>query len=228
MLIEMINLQERLNDETNGKEWRSGFAKNGKLINWRRCIYMECAELMDSFAWKHWKNVSAPTDKANAKMEIVDIWHFVMSMGLERYSAEELAQNIINTLGFKEFCEEVFDLNSYNIYEVLSEVETLIHRTSALSCGFGELLYHYFRLALKCEVNLFELYRIYIGKNVLNKFRQDNGYQSGTYVKIWNGVEDNEVLNGILSRGVMGFEEIYKALEEAYVQIAECGMRSAE
>lgn len=39
------------------------------------------------------------------------------------------------------------------------------------------------------------LFESYVGKNVLNKFRQDNGYKEGTYIKIWkDGREDNEHL----------------------------------
>ena len=38
----------------------------------------------------------------------------------------------------------------------------------------------------------------YIIKNVLNKFRQDNGYKEGTYKKIWkmgeDSLEDNDVV----------------------------------
>ncbi len=49
----MLKLQQKLNDETNGLNWENGYTKEGKLISWRRCIYMECAELIDSFAWKH-------------------------------------------------------------------------------------------------------------------------------------------------------------------------------
>ena len=54
-LEEMFALQERLNIETNGKEWKNGVSKNGKTINWTRCIYMECCEAIDSFPWKHWR-----------------------------------------------------------------------------------------------------------------------------------------------------------------------------
>jgi hypothetical protein len=38
-----------------------------------------------------------------------------------------------------------------------------------------------------------------VGKNVLNFFRQDNGYKQGSYSKDWNGQEDNEVLVTILN-----------------------------
>ena len=56
-------------------------------------------------------------------------------------------------------------------------------------------------------------------KNVLNKFRQDNGYKEGTYRKIWNGKEDNVVLSEILSRGIYGMDEIYANLQKAYSEI---------
>ncbi len=47
ILENMLKLQQKLNDETNGLNWEEGYTKEGKLISWRRCIYMECAELID-------------------------------------------------------------------------------------------------------------------------------------------------------------------------------------
>ena len=43
-----------------------------------------------------------------------------------------------------------------------------------------------------------DLFKTYIGKNVLNIFRQDNGYKEGIYQKIWYGEEDNVHLENIL------------------------------
>ena len=84
----MLELQQRLNDETNGIGWEDGYTKEGKLISFRRCIYMECAELMDSFAWKHWKSIKSPTNWQNVSIELVDIWHFILSLILEEYKNE--------------------------------------------------------------------------------------------------------------------------------------------
>ena len=39
-----------------------------------------------------------------------------------------------------------------------------------------------------------ELFELYVGKNVLNDFRQDHGYKTGDYRKLWQGREDNEHL----------------------------------
>jgi len=45
-----------------------------------------------------------------------------------------------------------------------------------------------------------ELFKSYVGKNTLNFFRQDKGYKEGTYIKEWDGREDNEVLVEILNK----------------------------
>jgi len=64
------------------------------------------------------------------------------------------------------------------------------------------------------------LYVAYIGKNVLNFFRQDNGYKDGSYIKEWDGREDNEhlvELSAALDSESEGFrDELYKALHARY------------
>ena len=65
-----------------------------------------------------------------------------------------------------------------------------------------------------------DLYVSYIGKNVLNFFRQDNGYQNGTYKKLWSGKEDNEHLVELveyLDTNSNSFKDnLYNALESRY------------
>ena len=220
---EMFLMQQRLNDETNGLGWEDGYTKNGKLISWKRCIYMECAELIDSFAWKHWKNIAAPIDTHNVVIEIVDIWHFVMSLVLEKSYKNRLLDEIVSDItmisGYADFVSHAYNINDYNIYEIINDIEILVHQTSGFDIDIYELLTNYFRVALKCGVNLDILFEIYIGKNVLNKFRQDNGYKEGTYKKSWNGVEDNVVLGEILKSGICGGDEIYNELAKRYSQI---------
>ena len=60
------------------------------------------------------------------------------------------------------------------------------------------------------------LFAKYIGKNVLNKFRQNNGYKEGNYRKIWGDLEDNEVLIEVLSKGAVSASEIYEQLQKIY------------
>ena len=101
----------------------------------------------------------------------------------------------------------------------MNDVEMLIHECSGFDYDIFDIFKIYFSMSLKCGVNLYSLYECYIAKNVLNRFRQNNGYKEGSYKKIWNGREDNEVMSEILSNGVSKIDEIYAALEREYKKV---------
>jgi hypothetical protein len=65
-----------------------------------------------------------------------------------------------------------------------------------------------------------QLYRSYVGKNVLNFFRQDHGYQDGSYIKVWEGREDNEhlveIVNGLDSDSAGFRDAVYQGLRGRY------------
>ena len=67
------------------------------------------------------------------------------------------------------------------------------------------------------------LYSAYVGKNVLNFFRQDNGYKDGSYVKNWAGKEDNEHLVELvapLDKNAADFsDQVYRALSSRYREL---------
>ena len=67
------------------------------------------------------------------------------------------------------------------------------------------------------------LYSAYVGKNVLNFFRQDNGYKDGSYVKNWAGKEDNEHLVELvaaLDKDAADFsDQVYRALSSRYGEL---------
>ncbi len=71
-----------------------------------------------------------------------------------------------------------------------------------------------------CGMEWKDLFCQYVGKNVLNFFRQDNGYKQGTYRKLWGGREDNEHLVEIM--GTLNSEEstfqhqLYSNLKDRY------------
>ncbi len=71
-----------------------------------------------------------------------------------------------------------------------------------------------------CELGFDELYRHYVGKNVLNFFRQDHGYKDGTYTKVWAGREDNEHLAELVSALDSDADDypeaVYAALKSRY------------
>ncbi len=220
----MLRLQQKLNDTTSGTGWEKGLTKNNKPIDWRRCIWLEAAELVESYPWKHWKSIAADPDYANIKIEAVDIWHFVMSEALRVYAVEELgsiddlAQAITATEAYRHF-ERGDGEVSDDVYEQIVEVEKLVAMLFG-DATVEEWTAQFYRVALQSGLDLDELYRLYIGKNILNRFRQDHGYKEGTYVKIWNGEEDNVVMQQILAAGSgMRPEELYDSLEERYPEV---------
>ena len=215
-ILTMLELQQKLNDNTNGKGWENGLTAQGKKIDWRRCIYLEAAELVESYPWKHWKNIDAKVDTDNVKVELVDIWHFVMSEVLrvnalgDARDLKELASDIEASIAN----ENVEYLQDY--YAQIEAIEELIEK---LFCNFElvDFTATFFRLCEQLGLGFDELYSLYIGKNILNIFRQDYGYKDGTYIKVWNGKEDNVAMQEILANNSeIGADELYKELEKRY------------
>lgn len=221
LLLEMFTLQQKLNDETNGEGWEKGYTNQNRIINWKRCIYMESAELIDSFNWKHWKDIHIDPDWDNVTIEIVDIWHFVMSLGLEEYKNENLGgyevlvDYVTETKHFNEFCGESVVPDNEDALSIVSNIEYLM-KHSIENQKFETIIDDFLIVALQCGLNIKILYKFYIGKNILNKFRQDNGYKEGTYKKIWNGVEDNVVMTELLEQNSLNAQSLYSALDQAY------------
>jgi len=220
-ILQMLQLQQELNDATNGLNWEEGITKNGKKIDWRRCIYLETAELIESYPWKHWKNIDASPDYANIKIEIVDIWHFVMSETLRLYkinnlgSIQDIAKTVSDMEGFKAFQQ---DEKSEQL-DMYSEIELVEEMIKVLFCNkdINALIVAFLTISSKLNLKLPELYKLYVGKNILNKFRQDNGYKEGSYIKIWNNEEDNVVMQRVLKEQKdITPQALYRALEKAY------------
>ncbi len=223
-ILQMLKLQQELNDATNGVGWENGLTKNGKKIDWRRCIYLEASELVDSYPWKHWKNIDASPDYENIKIEIVDIWHFIMSEVLRLYKIENLGslEDISNVVGNMEEFENFREASrgeELDSYEQIALVEDMV-KILFCNSNINALLISFLTMSSKLNLKLPELYELYIGKNILNKFRQEHGYKDGSYIKVWNGKEDNVVMQEILtSNSDITPEELYQALEEAYPKI---------
>ena len=172
----MLDLQDRMNTKVH-PEWRQqGF-------EWYRAAWIECAELMDHAGYKWWKH--ADPDIEQIQLEVVDIWHFGMSaMICDCENLDELAVQISTDLA-----KVAPELSLLEATEVLAE-SCITSKSFATTAFLG--LMHASRLTFE------QLYRMYVGKNVLNFFRQDHGYKDGSYIKIWDGREDNEHLSDLL------------------------------
>lgn len=166
-----------------------------------RAVWVECAELMDHFGWKWWAKQEPDVDQV--KMEMVDIWHFGLSSMMVHRShthtmvdwdlaAIDWAGSVVNTALHPS------DLRHMNFRDT---VTAMVHECSDKEppTPGGFVLGTFVAAMMKLPMDWDELHRGYIGKNALNAFRQDNGYKEGTYVKDWNGVEDNVYLDSVLT-----------------------------
>ena len=184
-----------------------------------RAVVIEGAEAIEHHGWKWWKKQEK--DLPQLQMELIDIWHFILSEILLRNQADQdksltaltdslsnsSTQNVIN------FDDQHILINELDL---IAKFELLI----ALSVSRRIELALFASIMTDCEISWTELYCQYVGKNVLNMFRQDKGYKEGTYQKTWNGREDNEYLVeiiGSLDSSRLEFkDEVYAALESAY------------
>ena len=204
LIQDCLALQNTFNSVVN-PDWKKA------NYNWRRAMWVEAGELVDMMGYKWWKDVDIKDwDKKQMLLEVVDIFHFLLSeVMIHRKSADEI-------------------YNSYiwaTRHTYTPDKETKIRQVEEfiVSCLDGQtIMASFFQVVYALDIKLEDMLKYYLGKNSLNKFRQDNGYKTGTYRKQWmfngNLVEDNKVLEHIIeSSSVTNFDTIYNELKALYV-----------
>lgn len=195
----MLEMQDRMNQRVHPQWTEQGY-------EWYRAVWIECGELMDHQGYKWWKKQLS--DVEQVQLEVVDIWHFGMSARfIPGQSHRQIADAMVAELAAAEAQE----------CSVLSATEALaLHslQTRSFSVALFRDLLH------ASGLDFTTLYRQYVGKNVLNFFRQDHGYKDGSYVKVWNGREDNahlvEILAQLDSDAADYAEKVYAGLRSRY------------
>ncbi len=198
-LTTMLEMQDRMNRKVHPDWIEQRFA-------WYRALWIECAELVDHYGYKWWKHQEPAWE--HVRLEIVDIWHFGMSMRFDgRSTPSEIAVSMLAELRN----ESPPPLGLREAAEALAGCALVEHRFA---------LEHFRSLLQAAEMSFDELFVAYLGKNVLNFFRQDHGYQQGTYRRLWQGREDNEHLCELLETLDVGRPdceaELYAALTRRY------------
>lgn len=163
-----------------------------------RAVVIEAAEAIEHHGWKWWKKQAL--DLPQLQMELIDIWHFLLSEILLQHSGDQDAAltSLLDQLRAMEGERQIdFDGRHHELgtMDLLEQLELLIGLAAASRIELSVFA----AIMGNCEMGWTELYCQYVGKNVLNFFRQDNGYQQGTYQKIWNGREDNEYLVEVMA-----------------------------
>lgn len=200
-LLKMLEMQDAMNARVTA-HWRA------EGYPWYRAIWVECAEMLDHYGWKWWKKQSP--DMEQVILELVDIWHFGLSDLLQNNNdANAIAQSLSQSIQTQKAGTDDFkDALEAFVAKVLSDKTFDVE-------GFC-------RVMAVAGLSFEQLYVQYVGKNVLNFFRQDNGYKDGTYRKLWSGREDNEHLVEVLlalDASSDTFQaDVYEALNARYIQ----------
>ncbi len=205
-LARMLELQDRINTQIN-PEWRS------KKRVWKTAIWTEMAELMGHLGWEWWKKTTP--DLEQARLELVDVWHFVLSYYLEKENQEWFLHSV------PRYFASDYSKDDRSVAELTQEFVGEL-----LPLGSHFPLNRLVMIMSKLGLTLDELYRQYLGKFELNGFRQKHGYKEGTYRKKWfDGREDNhlsEILQELKENEVIDEdlpEFIYLRLAERYDRV---------
>ncbi len=206
----MLDLQFKLNALVD-KDWLA------KRFPYLRAAFVECAEALDHFGWKWWKQQTP--DIPQVHIEISDILHFFLSdILLETNGSIESAcitmsaecNNSLKKFRLEGVEWDIESIETQALFEILAATSILRQRNFTI----------FQALMKRCGLSWDDLYVGYVSKNVLNIFRQKNGYKDGTYIKIWKGREDNEHLHEIvlsLDPSSASFsQDIFAALAEKY------------
>jgi len=214
-LITMLEFQDGMNSKVN-PDW---LAANN---NWHRAIQVEGVEAIEHHGWKWWKKQDC--DLAQLRMELVDIWHFILSASIQaKFGNIALAKmEMLAELNLRQKSVQ-FDNQHYVLTQLslLDKLDLLVGLAAAkrASLALFESLLH------DCDMEWNDLFKQYVGKNVLNVFRQDHGYKSGTYIKIWDGREDNEHLVEVLEVADLESPDVrnalYSSLKARYMIVQE-------
>jgi len=190
-LVLLMRMQDNMNTSTEtDKPWKECNHK------WYRYAWLEGAEGIGHLGFKHWK--TEVCDIPQADLEVVDVLHFALSDYLNRTAESGDKEELYSDAAEKW-------LSDFNIVQAMHSGVPKYSYRDAFEYMAGQFIH-----AKKCDsptmimlvensaLSWVELYILYIGKNALNIFRQANGYNNGTYEKIWGCVEDNVHLDLII------------------------------
>jgi dimeric dUTPase (all-alpha-NTP-PPase superfamily) len=185
---------------------------------WERAAMLEAAELFDHIGWKWWKKQEI--DREQCLLELVDIFHFTISLDIIEETAD--APHYANLYRAADKRVKRGQDKEY-IFERVTKFVEVCATYGDIDAGI------FFEMVVALDYTLEDIVKWYIGKNVLNQFRQKHGYKQGTYAKNWatpderaqgTEYEDNFVLAQILNKNpLITASELDTQLEAHYALV---------
>lgn len=216
MLLGMLDLQDSMNKKID-PDWIS------KRHAYLRAVLVEATEALEHYGWKWWKKQSP--DMPQLRIELIDIWHFVLSEYLLRADGDHSAAAQAISADWQSGESIAFDGAQYDFSTL--DIRQQLELLSALSAVRRLSMPLVARLFAAVELTPAALFREYVSKNVLNHFRQDRGYKTGEYKKTWDGLEDNVQMAAMLEAMTTADEALpdalYRNLATRYDELQAAG-----
>jgi hypothetical protein len=197
----MLDMQHRMNSRVH-ENWID------QHFEWYRAAWIECGELIEHFGYKWWKQQQR--DLPQVQLEVIDIWHFGMSA---LFTEDGDLNTVADTI---EAQLRDYQPSGAGVREATEALALDCLQTRSFNTA------RFWDLMTAAELDFDALFRAYVGKNVLNFFRQDHGYKDGSYIKDWGGREDNEHLVELVetldSDDPQFADALYSSLQQRYAE----------
>lgn len=199
----MIELQNELEIKIAGANWiELGY-------DYDLAFAMECAELIDHMPWKWW-SATEEIDKYGMLGELIDMLHFI------------IADCIVRAEGDLEHAQKLLDgYLAVTKSDSFIKLVPLVKHMMGVAANSGARFTgpHYMLLCERMNVSREDLRRYYEAKWCVNQLRQNYGYATGTYKKVWmDGREDTAHAFQLADSVIFSeINEFYELLENSYI-----------
>jgi len=175
---ETIKIQESLNDSV-APGWKED--KEQRKYDFWMAILDETTEVLNSRHWKWWKdsNKMGNVDWDNVRVELIDLFHFILSIAIQHDSSSIIFAQLANLETNKDRLKEPRDEHFFEDFWQMFLMSLHTKNLPVIAVYWCDFWYR-----AGGDVNeLFMEYRI---KAALNKIRQEFGYGAkNTYQKLW-------------------------------------------
>lgn len=175
---DLTTLQDDLNKLIN-PNWKQELSPD----HFSTQVVDELSELLGSgIEYKWWKHIDpSKFDEHNYKIELIDVVFFTLS--------KVMVDNRTHTGHIEAMPDMILhDTNKINYKAFINILQIIL--SSEMFEGSDVIGY----ILSSANMSDEEASAYYVTKFVLNTFRQDSGYKSGEYVKVVDGIEDNDRL----------------------------------
>jgi len=182
MLRLQQNLQERLQTPMDPTENLHKISQ--RVIFWRHCLQDELSEVHD------WVPFTSEAMLKEAKMEIIDAWHFMNNIALELgVTGEEIDAELVSHIPVRNrtileheasvstALRRLFDTLPWKTWKTYSEASLAAHQAQrTFAKPLTQVFLTLLQYAAFFEMDLAEVHSYYAAKHLENHARQDRGY----------------------------------------------------